>query len=118
MSKRVYAVAGELSGDAHGAGLLRCLTQIMPDLEIHGAGGPEMATVAKAGLKDWVEDAAVMGIWEVLKRYDWFKQRFTEMLDELIAFQPDVLLLIDYPGFTLRFAEAVTRDCPDTRIIY
>jgi len=118
MSKRVYVVAGELSGDAHGAGLLRCLTQIMPDLEIQGAGGPEMAEVSKAGLRDWVEDAAVMGIWEVLKRYDWFKQRFTEMLDELIAFQPDVLLLIDYPGFNLRFAEAVKRECPNTRIIY
>jgi len=118
MSKRVYAVAGELSGDAHGAGLLRCLTKIVPDLEIRGTGGPEMAAVAGIGLKDWVEDAAVMGIWEVLKRYDWFKQRFTEMLDELITFQPDVLLLIDYPGFNLRFADAVKRECPNTRIIY
>ena len=118
MSKRVYVVAGELSGDAHGAGLLRSLVEMVPDLEIHGAGGPEMAQIAGPGLRDWVEDAAVMGVWEVLKRYGWFKQRFAKMLAELKKFQPDVLLLIDYPGFNLRFAEAVKRECPQTRIIY
>lgn len=118
MSKRVYVVAGELSGDAHGAGLLRSLLEMVPELEIHGAGGPEMAEIAGPGLRDWVEDAAVMGVWEVLKRYGWFKQRFGEMLGDLKKFQPDVLLLIDYPGFNLRFAEAVKRECPATRIIY
>lgn len=118
MSKRIYVVAGELSGDAHGAGLLRALKENVPGVEIHGAGGPEMAEIAGEGLKDWVEDAAVMGVWEVLKRYGWFKQRFAEMLADLKSFRPDVLLLIDYPGFNLRFAEAVKRDCPGTRIIY
>jgi lipid-A-disaccharide synthase len=118
MSKRVYVVAGEISGDAHGAGLLRSLKEIVTDVKIQGVGGPEMREVAGAGLRDWVEDAAVMGIWEVLKRYGWFKERFAEMLAELKTFQPDVLLLIDYPGFNLRFADAVKRECPKTRIIY
>ena len=118
MSKRLYVVAGELSGDAHGAGLLRALKTMLPAVEIHGAGGPEMAAVAGPGLRDWVEDSAVMGVWEVLKRYGWFKQRFAEMLEELKAFRPDVLLLIDYPGFNLRFAEAVKRESPETRLVY
>jgi lipid-A-disaccharide synthase len=118
MSKRLYVVAGELSGDAHGAGLLRALKTMVPAVEIHGAGGPAMAAVAGPGLRDWVEDAAVMGVWEVLKRYGWFKQRFAEMLDEVRAFRPDVLLLIDYPGFNLRFAEAVRRESPETRLVY
>jgi lipid-A-disaccharide synthase len=118
MSKRLYVVAGELSGDAHGAGLLRALKTMVPAVEIHGAGGPEMAAVAGPGLRDWVEDAAVMGVWEVLKRYGWFKQRFAEMLDEVRAFRPDVLLLVDYPGYNLRFAEAVKRECPETRLVY
>jgi lipid-A-disaccharide synthase len=118
MSKRLYVVAGELSGDAHGAGLLRALKPLVPALEIHGAGGPQMAAVAGPGLRDWVEDAAVMGVWEVLKRYGWFKERFAEMLAELKLFRPDVLLLIDYPGFNLRFAEAVKRECPETRLVY
>src|SRR5690606_17689218 len=83
-----------------------------------GVGGPEMAEVAGPGLRDWVEDAAVMGIWEVLKRYGWFKERFAEMLESLEDFHPDVLLLIDYPGFNLRFAKAVKRQFPNTRIVY
>ena len=118
MSKRLYVVAGELSGDAHGAGLLRELKVLVPAVEIHGVGGPKMAAVAGAGLEDWVEDAAVMGVWEVLKRYGWFKQRFEKMLGELEAFRPDVLLLIDYPGFNLRFAEAVKKRSPETRLVY
>lgn len=118
MSKRLYVVAGELSGDAHGAGLLRALKHQVPAVEVHGVGGPEMAAVAGPGLEDWVEDAAVMGVWEVLKRYGWFKERFYRMLGELKEFRPDVLLLIDYPGFNLRFAEAVRRESPETRIVY
>lgn len=118
MSKRLYVVAGELSGDAHGAGLLRTLKTMVPAVEIHGAGGPEMAEIAGPGLCDWVEDAAVMGVWEVLKRYGWFKERFARMLAELKEFRPDVLLLIDYPGFNLRFAAAVKRECPETRLVY
>lgn len=118
MSKRLYVVAGELSGDAHGAGLLRSLKRMVPAVEIRGVGGPEMAAVAGPGLADWVEDAAVMGVWEVLKRYGWFKERFAAMLADLGSFRPDVLLLIDYPGFNLRFADAVKRAFPETRIVY
>ncbi len=118
MSKRVYVVAGELSGDAHGAGLLRALKEIIPGVQVHGVGGPKMRAIAGDGLADWVEEAAVMGIWEVLKRYGWFKERFHAMLADLRKFQPDVLLLIDYPGFNLRFADAVKRECPATKIIY
>jgi lipid-A-disaccharide synthase len=118
MSGRVYVVAGELSGDAHGAGLLHALEQLEPGLSIAGAGGPEMAAAAGADVRDWVEDAAVVGLWEVVKRYGWFKARFDEMLAEVKEFRPDVLLLIDYPGFNLRFSEAVRRACPETRQVY
>ena len=105
--KRMYVVAGEMSGDAHAAGLLRELTGMVGPLEICGAGGPEMREISGDGTKDWVEDAAVMGVIEVLKRYGWFKERFEEMLAEIKLQKPDVLLLVDYPGFNLRFAKAV-----------
>lgn len=118
MSGRVYVVAGELSGDAHGAGLLRALEHLEPAVAIAGAGGPEMAAVAGSGVRDWVEDAAVVGLWEVVKRYSWFKARFDEMLAEVKEFRPDVLVLIDYPGFNLRFSEAVRRTFPETRQVY
>ncbi len=107
-----------MSGDAHAAGLLRELTGMAGPLEIHGAGGPEMKEVSGGGTKDWVEEAAVMGVIEVLKRYSWFKERFVEMLEEIKSRKPDVLLLVDYPGFNLRFAEAVRRELPNTKQIY
>lgn len=94
------------------------MREMAPDLEVAGAGGPRMAEVAGGRLNNWVEQAAVMGVWEVLKHYGWFKKRFGEMLEEVKEFRPEVLLLIDYPGFNLRFAEAVRRECPETRIVY
>lgn len=118
MEKRLYVVAGELSGDLHGAGLLTALRERFPDLSVRGAGGPTMRKVGGRGIEDWLEDAAVMGVWEVLKRYGWFRERFHRMLEELAEFQPDVLLLIDYPGFNLRFAEAVKKRSPETKIVY
>lgn len=118
MAEALYVIAGELSGDAHGAGMLRALAAMHPELEIHGAGGPEMREVSGGKVRDWVEDAAVMGLWEVLKRYGWFKQRFDEMMVEIRALRPKLLVLIDYPGFNLRFAAAVRKELPDTRIVY
>ena len=118
MAQALYVIAGELSGDAHGAGMLRALAALHPDLEIHGAGGPEMHELSGGKVRDWVEDAAVMGFWEVLKRYHWFKARFDEMLAEAVALRPQALVLVDYPGFNLRFAAAIRKALPETHIIY
>ncbi len=118
MSKSIYIVAGEVSGDTHGACLMESLLNRMPGVSFHGAGGPAMRAAGGEGITDWVEDAAVMGIWEVLKHYKWFKRRFAEMLDEVVRLRPDVLILIDYPGFNLRLAHAVKEALPDTRIVY
>lgn len=107
-----------MSGDAHAAGLLRELQAIHPDVEIHGAGGPEMHALSGGRVNNWVEDAAVMGVIEVLKRYSWFKERFEGMLKEAISLIPDVLLLVDYPGFNLRFAKALREALPNTRQVY
>lgn len=114
----IFIVAGEVSGDTHGACLMEALKAGLPDVVFHGLGGPAMRKIGGEGLTDWVEDAAVMGIWEVLKHYSWFKQRFNETLAELARLRPDALILIDYPGFNLRLARAVKEALPGTRIIY
>lgn len=107
-----------MSGDAHAAGLLTDLQAIHPDVEIYGAGGPEMHALSGGKVNNWVEDAAVMGVIEVLKRYSWFKERFHAMLKEAISLKPDLLLLVDYPGFNLRFAKALREALPDTHQVY
>ena len=118
MSHSVYIIAGEVSGDTHGAYLMKALRGLAPSVSYYGAGGPMMKEVGGGAITNWVEDAAVMGIVEVLKHYKWFKQRFAEMLDEILEVKPEVLVLIDYPGFNLRFAKAVREKLPDTKIVY
>jgi len=114
MSRSIYVVAGEVSGDTHGAELMNALEGV----EFRGLGGPAMHKVGGDEVKNWVDEAAVVGVWEVLRRYGWFKERFTETLAEVVAWQPDILLLIDYPGFNLRLAKQVKLQCPNTKIVH
>lgn len=115
---KLYVVAGEASGDARGAELLRALqAQTAGRLEIHGAGGPQMRALVGGDFFDWA-DEAVVGLWDVLKKYGYFKAQFDRMLAEIVQQKPDALILIDYPGFNLRLAKAVHAKRPETKIIY
>lgn len=107
MSRILYFVAGEHSGDTRGAELMRALLERDPTLVFAGLGGPQMAELSGGRIRDWLEDAAVMGIWEVLKRYGWFKERFEETKAEILALEPTAIVLVDYPGFNLRLARAL-----------
>jgi lipid-A-disaccharide synthase len=118
MSKSVYVVAGEVSGDTHGAELMEALQEELGSVRFRGLGGPEMAQLSDGGVEDWVDDAAVVGLWEVLRRYSWFKERFDQTLADLLAWKPDVLLLVDYPGFNLRLARQVHEKSPETKIVH
>jgi len=117
MAETLYIVAGELSGDTHAAGLLRALREERPGVRVLGFGGPKMASECD-GVRDWVEDAAVVGVWEVLRHYGWFREKFREMLGEIRRERPGVLVLVDYPGFNLRLAKAVREEWPETKIVY
>lgn len=114
----IYLIAGEVSGDTHGAELMHALKDAIPAVQLLGTGGPDMRAASGDKVRDWVEDAAVMGIWEVLKHYRWFKKQFDRMLAEIIEAKPTALVLIDYPGFNLRMAKAVREALPATKIIY
>jgi lipid-A-disaccharide synthase len=116
--KRLYFVAGEASGDEHGASLLRALRDLAPDFDFRGRGGPQMKQIAGDLFKNWIDDAAVVGLWEVVKRYGYFREQFAKTLEEIDAAKPDAVILIDYPGFNLRLARALRRRSPQLKIIY
>jgi lipid-A-disaccharide synthase len=118
VAKRLYFVAGEASGDEHGAALLRSLRALAPDWEFHGRGGPLMKQIAGDAFIDWVDAAAVVGLWEVVKRYGYFRQQFEAALREIASINPDAVVLIDYPGFNLRLARALRKTTPRLKIIY
>jgi lipid-A-disaccharide synthase len=107
VAKRLYFVAGEASGDEHGAALMRSLRDLAPDFEFHGRGGPQMKAIAGAAFANWIDAAAVVGLWEVVKRYGYFRREFANTLAEIAAAKPDAVVLIDYPGFNLRLARTL-----------
>ena len=111
-------VAGEVSGDTHGSELMDALGKQAGGFGFRGLGGPEMSRLSEGLVRDWVEDAAVVGVWEVLRRYGWFKKRFEETLAEILELRPAILLLIDYPGFNLRLAKQIHKKLPKTKIVH
>jgi lipid-A-disaccharide synthase len=118
VAKRLYFVAGEASGDEHGAALMRSFRDLAPDSEFHGRGGPLMRQIAGEALLNWSDVAAVVGLWEVVKRYGYFRKEFQRTLDEIEFVDPDAVVLIDYPGFNLRLARALRKRSPRLKIIY
>lgn len=106
--KRILIVAGEVSGDMHGANLVKSLKMKSAELEFFGLGGSRMEG---AGVKLYYNlvDIAVMGLFEVLKKYRIFKKIFHSLVEKLDKETFDCVILIDYPGFNLRFAKEVKK---------
>jgi lipid-A-disaccharide synthase len=114
----IYFIAGEVSADNHGAALMRSLRVLDPDLKFIGRGGPQMQQVAGAQFKNWIGDAAVLGLWEVLRKYGYFREQFHQTLNEIKESKPDAIVLIDYPGFNLRLARALRKQSQRYKTIY
>jgi lipid-A-disaccharide synthase len=124
----IYFVAGEVSADNHGAALMRSLRELDGELQFVGRGGPHMKEVAgesaigriRGGgqFKNWIGEAAVLGLWEVLRKYGYFREQFHETLQEIRESKPDAVVLIDYPGFNLRLARALRKQAPQQKVIY
>lgn len=164
---KIAIIAGEASGDAHGAALMQELLKKNPGISFIGAGGPKMLAVAQqatttrsaaavefqntnnpvlkfagaseapgAGsaqtrsvyeirdetstgttprsaaaveFQDWIAEAGVVGLWDVLKKYHYFRKKFSAFLKQLEQEKPTAIILIDYAGFNLRLAKAIRR---------
>ncbi len=115
---RLFIIAGEASGDTHAAGLIREAQALDASAVFSGLGGPQMRAAAGDGIEDWLADAAVLGLWEVLKHYAYFKRKFNETLARITREEPAAVILVDYPGFNLRIAKALRRRRFGGKIIY
>lgn len=102
--KSILIIAGEQSGDMHGAHVVRALRARHPEVTFFGVGGERMREAGVEILQD-ARDMAVLGLVEVLKRYGFFREVFFRVLEAAKTRRPDAVVLIDYPGFNLRFAE-------------
>jgi lipid-A-disaccharide synthase len=97
-------VAGEHSGDIHGAGVIEELLKLNPETRIRYMGGDCMKNEGGEMAFNYV-DIAVMGFVEVLKNISKIKKYLKEVRQDIEAFNPDYILFIDFPGFNLRLAK-------------
>lgn len=101
---RYYVIAGEASGDLHGSYLLNAIREEDPDAEFRVWGG-DMMSAQGATLVKHYRDLAFMGFAEVVRNLRTILRNMDFCKKDILEFQPDALILIDYPGFNLRIAK-------------
>ena len=112
---RILISAGEPSGDLHGAGVVRALRERYPDATIEALGGPRMAQ-AGATLRYRMEGLAAFGVVEVVSKLGAHLKLLRALRQDFRARRYDLVILIDYPGFHLRVAEAAR--AAGTKVLY
>ncbi len=110
-SKKIFLIAGEASGDLQAAALIRALKKQNPNLHFRGLGGSLMAQEGMELVYDLTKEAA-LGLGDVLRKYFTFRRIFYQAIKEVHTFKPDVIILVDYPGFNLRFAKKINKAFP------
>ena len=100
----IWIMAGESSGDLYGARIAKELKKLNPDCDIKGMGGAKMKAAGVDILVDSTE-LGVVGIVEVLGIIFTFIRIMLFLTKEAAKQRPDVVLMVDYPGFNIRFAK-------------
>src|SRR3989338_7999105 len=103
-AKKLYIIAGEASGDLHGSNVMKELFRSEPDMDIRFWGGDKMEAVGGT-MAMHIRKLAYMCFVEVLMNIRTILRNIHFCKEDIEAFQPDALLLIDYPGFNMRIAE-------------
>ena len=101
---KYYIIAGEASGDLHGANLLKALFKNEPNAEVRFWGGDLMQKVGGTLVKHY-KDLAFMGFAEVVMNLQTIFKNIDFCKKDILAFNPDVIIFIDYPGFNMRIAK-------------
>jgi lipid-A-disaccharide synthase len=101
---KFYIIAGEASGDLHASNLIKSLKQKAPDAQFRAWGG-ELMQVQGAHIVKHYRELAFMGFLEVLLNLKTILNNLSFCKQDIIEYKPDVLILIDYPGFNMRIAE-------------
>ena len=101
---RYYIIAGEASGDLHGSNLVNALKMQDTKAIVRCWGGDKMQAAGATLVKHYRE-LAFMGFVEVIRHLGTIMKNITFCKEDILLFKPDVLVLIDYPGFNMRIAE-------------
>ena len=113
---KYYVIAGEPSGDLHASNLMKELLLIDNTIQFQFWGGDLMEAVAKQKPRKHIKDLAFMGFVEVVKNIRTIFKNIAFCKQDILEYKPDVLLLVDYPGFNLRIADWAKKQ--GIRVIY
>ena len=101
--QRLYILTGEPSGEAHAARVVERIRDQWPEVEIRGMGGDAMEAQG-VDLLEHVSNTAIMGFAEVVTKLGFIRTLMVRVKADILAFRPDRILIVDYPGFNLRMA--------------
>jgi lipid-A-disaccharide synthase len=101
---KYYIIAGEASGDLHGSNLMRAMRDLNPNVNFRFWGGDEMQQIGGEPVKH-IRELAFMGFIEVVMNLRTILGNIRQCKSDILNYQPDALILIDYPGFNMRIAE-------------
>ena len=102
---RYYIIAGEASGDLHGSNLMLALLKNDPNAEFRIFGGDRMAALPNTTLVKHISEMSFMGFVEVAMNIRTISRNMKECKSDIESYKPDLVVLIDFPGFNLRIAE-------------
>lgn len=103
---KYYLIAGEASGDLHASRLMQELKELDAEADFRFYGGDQMASVGGTLVKHY-RDLAYMGFIPVLLHLPTILKNMRRAKQDIVAWQPDVVILIDYPGFNLKIAKYI-----------
>ncbi|MBI5540961.1 MAG: lipid-A-disaccharide synthase [Bacteroidia bacterium] len=101
---KYYVIAGEASGDLHASNLIQEIKEFDPSSEFRGWGGDLMIS-KNVNVVKHIKELAFLGITEVIANIRTIKKNFKFCEQDIVSYSPDVLILVDYPGFNLRIAK-------------
>jgi lipid-A-disaccharide synthase len=105
---KLVIIAGEVSGDNHGGKLIAELKVQNSNIELSGIGGDKMIRTGFQAIYH-IKQMAFLGIGEIIKHLPFIRKVFRTLVDHVKKEKPDAVVLIDYPGFNLRFAKTISK---------
>ena len=105
---KIFIIAGELSGDNLGEGLIKELKKVIRNLEIYGVGGEKMISQGLKPIFD-IKTLSIMGIFEVITKIPKILRLLKLAKDKIIEIKPDIVITIDAPGFNFRLQKSIKK---------
>ena len=113
--RKIAIIAGEVSGDKIGSDLVSEIA-LVNDIDLYGVGGEELA---KHGLRSLFpyEELSIIGVWDIIKNIFTLRKRVNSTAKSIVAYKPELLIIIDSPEFTHRVAKKVKKAMPNLSVI-